>query len=258
LRRFVRGDFQIDAMKVMLSMQPRPSQFPERVRNLFNERADACGRKYRARGRWTWRLGEFSDALDEFVPAPAKVLDFGCGTGHLAQHLHQQRYAVSACDLADEMIAKARREFGNTHIKWMCLPTHWRRLPLADGAFDAVVASSVLEYVEDVELVLSELARVLRPGGVLICNVPNAGNGRRKGESWAMRLMRRKWTRQTLCTIPRVRRYLRYLELSKNRFPLSEWESGARRQGFDRLHRTSFFPTSRPLFMFSWQKETNV
>ena len=67
-----------------------------------------------------------------------------------------------------------------------------------------MVASCVLEYVVDLDLVFSELSRVLRDGGVLIFNVSNPVNARRKREDWAKRVTERAWVRRAVCTIPRI------------------------------------------------------
>jgi ubiquinone/menaquinone biosynthesis C-methylase UbiE len=225
----------------------------EQVRDLFNDRAEAWGRNYKPQGKLTWRLYQFCSVLGQFASPPAEVLDFGCGTGHLAQHLCERLYVVTACDVADRMITMARRVFGETDINWKTLPADWRQLPFVDRSFDAVVASCVLEYVGDLELVFSELARVLRDGGILIFNVPNPRNGRRKREDWAKRMTRRAWVRRAVCTIPRAQRYLTYLGLSTNRFPIGEWESGASRHGFQRMH-SGRRSANRPLFLFAFQK----
>lgn len=230
-----------------------PRDFSEQVRDLFNERAEVWGSNYKPGGKLTWRLHQFCSILGSLVLPPAEVLDFGCGTGHLAQNLEEHHYMVTACDVADHMIVKARRTFGDADIKWEALPANWRRLPFVDRSFDAVVASSVMEYVGDLELAFRELARVLREGGVLIFNVPNPRNGRRKREEWAKRITRLVWIRRMACTIPRIRRYLTYLSLSNNRFPLSEWESAAGRHGFQRMHDDHRSP-KRPLFLFTFQK----
>jgi SAM-dependent methyltransferase len=230
------------------------SHFSERVRNLFNDRADSWGSNYLPSGKLRWRLDEFCAVLDEFAASSAEVLDFGCGTGHLADHLSRRGYVLTACDMADRMIATARRNFGETAIRWANLPAYWRRLPFGDGSFDAIVASSVFEYVDDLEHVFSELARVLRPGGLLIFNVPDPRNLRRKREAWSNRLLRPLWIRHAASTIPRVHRYLVYLGLSKNRLPLAEWQSGARRHGFQRLPTVLDLSESHPLFLFVFQK----
>lgn len=241
------------ATKLNIRESYRARAFSEEVRDLFNDRAEVWGRNYRPDGKLTWRLHQFCSVLGSLVLPPAEVLDFGCGTGHLAKHLGEHHYVVTACDVADQMIMKARQVFGDSDIKWKTLPGNWRQLPFVDGSFDAVVASSVMEYVGDLELAFRELARVLREGGVLIFNVPNPSNGRRKREEWAKRMTRRVWIRRMVCTIPRIQRYLTYLGLSSNRFPLGEWESVARRQGLQRVqagHRS----TKRPLFLFTFQK----
>jgi ubiquinone/menaquinone biosynthesis C-methylase UbiE len=238
-----------------LNIRPsyRARDFSEQVRDLFNDRAEVWGRNYKPDGKLTWRLHQFCSVLGGFVAPPAEVLDFGCGTGHLAKHLGERHYVVTACDVADQMIMKARQVFGDADIKWKTLPANWRQLPFVDRSFDAVVASSVMEYVGDLELAFRELARVLREGGVLIFNAPNPRNGRRKREEWAKRMTRRAWIRRMVCTIPRIRRYLTYLSLSSNRFPLGEWESGAGRHGFQRVH-AAHRSTKRPLFLFMFQK----
>lgn len=228
--------------------------FSAQVRDLFNERAVTWGRNYGPRGKLRWRLHQFRSVLGQFASPPASVLDFGCGTGHLAEHLRDCRYVVTACDVADQMIMLARRVFGDSEIKWRTLPADWRRLPVGDSSFDAVVASCVLEYVVDLDLVFSELSRVLRGGGVLIFNVPNPVNGRRRREGWAKRVTQRAWIRKAVCMIPRVRRYLTYLGLSNNRLSLAEWEKGASRHGFERMH-AGHRSSNGPLFLFSFQKK---
>jgi ubiquinone/menaquinone biosynthesis C-methylase UbiE len=236
-----------------LNDQPGCRGLSEQVRELFNDRARAWGTNYGSHGKHTWRLHQFCTVLRQFTSPPAEVLDFGCGTGHLAKHLCEHSYVLTACDMADQMIKTARRVFGDTDIKWKTLPADWHRLPFVDCSFDAVVASCVLEYVANPELVFSELARVLRDGGILIFNVPNPMSGRRKREAWAKRVTRRAWLRRAVCTIPRVHRYLTYLRLSTNRLTLGEWEQGAIRYGFQRMNagRRS---ANRPLFLFTFQK----
>jgi ubiquinone/menaquinone biosynthesis C-methylase UbiE len=60
-------------------------------------------------------------------------------------------------------------------------------LPFDDGSFDLVLCAEILEHVRDVQLLLSEARRVLRPGGTLAVTTP--ANGRRT----ALRLLVRGW-----------------------------------------------------------------
>lgn len=59
---------------------------------------------------------------------------------------------------------------------------------MADGSFDAVIASSVLEYVEPLDAALKEFRRVLVAGGILSCSLPNRRSIYRRFEGLAVRL----------------------------------------------------------------------
>ena len=227
--------------------------FAERVRELFNSRADAWGRLYGPEGRLVWRLAEFAEPLKRLVPAPAKILDFGCGTGDLSMHLWSLGYRVTGCDIADLMIAAARRNFGSRMIEWVDLELWSTRLPFASESFDAVVASSVLEYVDDPELLIGEIARVMQPDGFLLFNVPDPQHPRRKRESLAKHVTDTMWIRRLACAMPRFDRYRRYLELSKNRWSMVEWETLSNFYGLDRIDPGTSVHR-RPLALLAFQK----
>lgn len=240
--------------RLTIASNDNSSGLSEKVRNLFNDRAESWSDNYRTRGKLNWRLHQFCNVVVEAASPPARVLDFGCGTGQLAKHLEKRNYQVTACDIADRMIVKARQNFRDSGIVWIRLAANWQRLPLAARTFDAVVASSVLEYVAEPEKVFRELARVLRDGGVLIFNVPNPNHARRKREQWFNRTTTRPWIRQAVCAIPRMLRFLTYLELSRNRFPLWHWETVAGRHGFHWLPQFSDQTVNRALFLFAFKK----
>jgi ArsR family transcriptional regulator len=99
------------------------------------------------------------------------VGDLGCGTGHLSELVAPFAARVHAIDRSPEMIreAKARlRHLGNVEVR----PGELGRLPLPDACLDVAVLSLVLPYVEDVDAVLADVARVVRPGGrVLVLDI---------------------------------------------------------------------------------------
>ena len=129
-----------------LSIRPRDraQTFAAQVRDLFNHRAVTWGKNYKPQGKLTWRLHQFGSVLREFALPPAESAGLWLRHGSLAKHLWGYRYVVTACDVADQMIASARRVFGDTDIQWKTLPADWCRLPFLDRSFDAVVASCVL------------------------------------------------------------------------------------------------------------------
>ena len=107
-------------------------------------------------------------ALAEDV-AGRRILDAGCGSGPLSAALRGRGAVVTGIDSSAGMLALARRRLGDDvalHVVDLR-----DRLPFADGAFDDVVASLVLHYLEDWGPTLAELRRVLRPGGRLIASV---------------------------------------------------------------------------------------
>jgi 2-polyprenyl-3-methyl-5-hydroxy-6-metoxy-1,4-benzoquinol methylase len=96
------------------------------------------------------------------VRAGARVLDVGCGAGLLAL-LKRKGVGLAGVDLSEDC-ARAARANGYDHAAAADL----RRLPFADATFDYVVSLDVLGHVplEDQDAVISEVRRVLRPGGV--------------------------------------------------------------------------------------------
>ena len=106
--------------------------------------------------------------LDLLAPLPGEqVLDIGAGPGLLALDLARlvgEQGRVVGLDLAPAMVeTAARRLSGLTHAEVRLGDA--LALDLADGSFDAVVSTQVYEYVADMPRALSELHRVLRPGG---------------------------------------------------------------------------------------------
>ena len=98
-----------------------------------------------------------------------RVLDAGCGSGTLTEALRARGALVTGFDSSPAMLELARERLGedvDLQVADISLP-----LPFADGAFDDVVAALVLHYLEDWTAPLSELRRVLKPGGRLLLSV---------------------------------------------------------------------------------------
>ncbi|MGW0803553.1 class I SAM-dependent methyltransferase [Nonomuraea sp. NPDC002799] len=101
--------------------------------------------------------------------AGRRILDAGCGSGPLSAALRERGAVVTGVDASTGMLALARKRLGDDadlHVVDLS-----DRLPFDDGAFDDVVASLVLHYLEDWGPTLAEMRRVLRPGGRLIVSV---------------------------------------------------------------------------------------
>ncbi len=108
------------------------------------------------------------------------VLDFGCGPGYVAVELARvvgATGAVHAVDVNAEFIERARQvaaEAGvGERITHHCAVDE--TLPLPDASVDRIYCKNVLEYVPDLAHTLSELVRVLRPGGTIVASDSDFG-----------------------------------------------------------------------------------
>jgi ubiquinone/menaquinone biosynthesis C-methylase UbiE len=218
----------VDTPLIDALTSPEPSGVDD-VRALFNEKAAEWQRKYAPGGPLVRRLTQFESALAAHVTQGGHVLDLGCGTGNLAAHL-SRTYAVQAVDIAERMLSVARVHFARAAVRWHLLDPAWTRLPLVEGSVDAVVSSSVFEYLPEVSAVLAECHRLLRPGGWLIVTVPNPRTPVRRFEASVRRLAR---VVPGGLLSPRLRGYRRYLELSRNRWPLAQWRALFDAAGFE-------------------------
>lgn len=109
--------------------------------------------------------------FDEVAPPRADVVDVACGTGDLAMAAARLRPAgrVTGVDAATAMIALAASRVAPADAGRVTFHTgDLTRLALADASADAVLAGYALRNVPSYEDGIRELARVLRPGGVLI------------------------------------------------------------------------------------------
>ncbi len=101
------------------------------------------------------------------------VLDLGCAGGFMAEAMTQQGARVTGIDPAEAAIAAARAHAGQ-HGHDISYDTGvGEELPYQDAAFDAVVCVDVLEHVTDLDQVLREVARVLKPGGLFLFDTIN-------------------------------------------------------------------------------------
>ena len=104
------------------------------------------------------------------LPASGDALDLGCGDGRLSAELPAERLTLA--DVSSVALGRAAARLPAARTVELEPDTP---LPLPDNAFDLVLCAETLEHVRDVQLLLSEARRVLRPGGRLAVTTPAHG-----------------------------------------------------------------------------------
>lgn len=113
--------------------------------------------------------------LDQHPARGARVLDYGCGAGQIVRALRARGIEAFGCDVfydggdyspqvEDELLGAGtiRRMEGGS-------------IPFEDASFDIVVSNQVMEHVPDLDAVLGEISRVLKPGGKVLSLFPHRG-----------------------------------------------------------------------------------
>lgn len=173
---------------------------PDAYMRAYHQRHPGGTARVIARGRTD--DGRMSyDVLTEMLPqgevGAAVVVDLGCGDGFLLERARRRGVATGRAvgvDMSPEELAMARRRLGDAPL----IRAHARALPLAGGSVDYILSHLAFMLMSDIEMVVSELARVLVPGGVfstIMGGGPRVGDGFEVMVNLAGELMR-SWPRR--------------------------------------------------------------
>lgn len=127
-----------------------------------------------------------AEPLRSRLPARAeRILDLGCGPGEMTASLAERFGAgctVIGLDLAPGMLEVAHRTHGDA-ARWLCGDA--AALPLGDASQDLVVSNLAIQWCPDLDTVMTELRRVLRPGGRALINTLGPGTLAEVGRAWS-------------------------------------------------------------------------
>jgi ubiquinone/menaquinone biosynthesis C-methylase UbiE/uncharacterized protein YbaR (Trm112 family) len=132
-----------------------------RVFDYFEERRGATAHSER-------RLREYILSL---VPKDAQsILDVGCGSAWVSKSFQKSAVFVCSLDVSAENPQKAMERYPSpNHVGVVADAYH---LPFSNDSFDVIIASEIIEHIEDPKAFVTELLRVVKPNGALIVSTP--------------------------------------------------------------------------------------
>lgn len=128
-----------------------------------------------------WLSGDVDPRDFVYVPAGARVLDYGCGHASYMCDFHDRGVAISGAEITGHLVDACQNNGLDVHKV-----EDFSHIPFDDGEFDIVYLMQVFEHLREPHRLLNELARILKNGGMLYLAVPNAASIWRKvfGNNW--------------------------------------------------------------------------
>ena len=119
---------------------------------------------------FVWKMAE--DLLGLLTAKPGeKILDIGCGTGHMAAKIAESGALVTGLDRSPEMVRQAQAAYPGIRFE----VGDATAIPLG-GPFDAVFSNATLHWIKEPERTVAEISRLLRPGGRFVAEFGGRGN----------------------------------------------------------------------------------
>ena len=126
--------------------------------------------EYDSCGTFVWEHG--TDLVEMLAPRPCdRVLDVGCGTGHLTARIAESGADVLGIDASESMVLQARSNY--PHLRFEVLDALAMKL---GPEFDAVFSNAVLHWIMEPDVAASGIFNALKPGGRFVAEFGGRGN----------------------------------------------------------------------------------
>lgn len=174
--------------------------------------AEAFNDKYAVSPGFQERFRIWTSLFNQYISPGSRVLDLGCGSGVFSVYLGGQGCTVTGIDGSKQMIALCEQNRQSVNETYVI-----QTLPLDNTATyapcDVVIASSLLEYLDDMPLMLRQAHLILKPTGLLIVSIPNRRSIWRRIERLAYAFTRRPTYFGHIRNVSDVPTFNRQLEL---------------------------------------------
>src|SRR5271170_4254672 len=136
---------------------------------------------------FVWKMA--AGVLELLAPKPGeKILDVGCGTGHLTAQIAEAGVEVLGVDRSTEMISQAKEKYPALRFEVMDATQI-----VAPEPFDAVFSNATLHWIKEPERVITGIAKALRPGGRFVAEFGGKANTQE-----LLNAVERAWTKLNL------------------------------------------------------------
>lgn len=108
-------------------------------------------------------------AQTDLLKSSDKILEIGCGIGTVVYELSGKGHDVAGIDISCEAIEYGRKKYGDIRLEVQAAET----LPYEDESFEVVLSFDLFEHIAEIDKHISEVRRVLCPGGYYLFQTPN-------------------------------------------------------------------------------------
>ena len=153
-----------------------------------SEIAQQFNDKYQNKQNFIDRYALLTTLIEKYSDAHSLVFDLGCGSGNLALFASDRNCQTIGFDASHDMLKIARQKMAaRTTLEFIHADFYDIAKQISQQA-DLIICSSVIEYLDDIELAFSQLRNLVKDNGTIIFTLPNIASIYRKLERMAYRL----------------------------------------------------------------------